>query len=119
MIQDMPQDQRPWSEQYRLVSKKWVAEDGAAKLLEEMKTTVQAQRETKLIEDWKLLEDKPLSEAKAERLVKASKEWEEYIRKMCAARTKANLLKAQLEYIRMRHSEVMSKDATARKEMGL
>lgn len=101
---------RPLSEQYRLVAKEWLDAEGAATLLEELKSVTLAQR-------MQALGDVPV--AHAERAVKSSPEWEDYIRKMVAARTQASLLKCKLEYIRMRHSEQQSAEATARAERRL
>lgn len=97
----------PLSEQYRLVAKAWAEEDGAARLLEETKTAVLSQR-------MKALGDVPA--AHAERDVKASQEWHEFIETMVAARTRANLKKLQLKYLEMKFSEQQSFEATARAE---
>jgi hypothetical protein len=61
-------------------------------LLEELKTTDLEQRKTRLIEQ---LGD--MAECKAERMVKASPEWQQRIRQMCEARAQANKLRARLE----------------------
>lgn len=100
----------PVSEQYRLVAKEWVEADSAARLLEETKTAVLAQR-------MRALGDMPASHS--EREVKASDEWNDFISKMVRARTQANLKKVQLEYIRMQFSENQSFEATKRAEMKL
>ena len=103
-------DKEPISEQYRLIAKKWVDADSAANLLEETKSAFLA----------KLMAgqgDMPVS--KAEMKVKASDEWSDYIGKMVRAREQAALLKAQLEYIRMKFSEWQSANATHRAEMRL
>lgn len=100
----------PWSEQYRLVAKEWVTLDGSARLLEESKTAVQSQM-------MKALGDKPA--AHAERDVKASPEWHDYLTKMVSARTQANLKKVHLEYLRMKFQEWSSENANRRAEMRL
>lgn len=100
----------PVSEQFRLVAKEWVEADSAARLLEETKTAVLAQR-------MKSLGDMPA--AHAEREVRASTEWADFIGGMVRARTAANLKKVQLEYIRMQFSEAQSYEATKRAEMKL
>lgn len=100
----------PLSEQFRIVAKEFADLDGAASMLEEMKTAVLSQK-------MKALGDKPA--AHAERDVKSSPEWEDYIRKMVDARTAANTKKFKLEYIRMRHSEWQSANANKRAEMRL
>lgn len=103
-------DNRPFSEQFRLVAKAWVEADSAARLLEETKTAVLAQR-------MRALGDVPA--AHAERDVKSSSEWHDFIERMVRARTQANLKKVQLEYLRMQFSEWQSFEATKRAEMKL
>lgn len=100
----------PPSEQYRLAAKAWVELDGAAMLLEETKSAVLAQR-------MKQLGDMPV--AHAEREVKSSPEWGDFIKKMVDARTQANLAKVRLEYTRMKFMEWQSENATKRAEMRL
>lgn len=100
----------PLSEQFRLAAKDWVEKEGAARLLEEGKTATLAER-------MNALGDVPVSHA--ERDVKASPEWRDYIRRMCEARTAANLAKVKLEFLRMRHMEQTSYEATARMEAKL
>lgn len=99
---------QPISEEYRIVAKQWVDAEAAASMLEGTKSAVMSQMMMKL-------GDMPVS--KAEMQVKASDEWADFIHKMVEARKKANLLKVQLEYIRMRSSEWQSMEASKRAEM--
>lgn len=103
-------DNLPVSEQYRIIAKRWVDADAAASLLEESKSSFLAKMMSEL-------GDMPVS--RAEMQVKASVEWQEYVKSMVDARQKASLLKVQLEYIRMRFSEEQSHEATRRAEMKL
>lgn len=98
---------QPYSERFRLVAKAWVEADASARLLEETKSAVLSQR-------MKALGDMPA--AHAEREVKASSEWHDFITKMVSARTQANLKKVQLEYLKMQFQEWSSYEATARAE---
>jgi len=100
----------PWSEQFRVVAKDWVTLDGAARLLEESKTAVLSQM-------MKAEGDKPA--AHAERDVKASPEWRDYIAKMTEARTQANLKKVQMKYLDMKFMEWNSENANRRAEARL
>jgi len=100
----------PISEQFRIVAKKWIDADAAASMLEECKSAFLAKRMSEL-------GDMPVS--RAEMAVKASDEWADYIDKMVKARERAALLKAQLEFIRMKHTEWQSENATRRAEMRL
>lgn len=104
------EDDRPISERYRLVAKQWVEADAAARLLEESKTTVLAQRMAALGD---------IPAAHAERAVKADPAWAEYIEQMVEARTRANYLKAKLEWVRMTFHEWQSVEASKRAEMRL
>lgn len=110
MSSEIPKQDRPLSEEYRLAAKAWVDLDGAARLMEETKTAVLSQR-------MRQLGDMPVS--KAELIVKASPEWLDFIEKMCKARTSANLAKVKLEWVRMKFSEWQAMDATHRAEMRL
>jgi hypothetical protein len=98
------------SEQFRLAAKDWVDKDSAASMLEETKTAVLAQRMA-------ALGDMPVN--RAEQIVKASKEWHDWIAGMVNARTAANLAKVKLEWVRMRFNEWQSEEATKRAEMKL
>ncbi len=101
---------QPISEQYRIVAKKWVGADAAASILEETKSAILSQMMLALGE-------MPVSRAEA--MVKGSSEWTTHIEKMVKARQDANLLKVQLEYLRMRYGEQQSFEATSRAEMRL
>ena len=101
---------KPLSEQYRIVAKKWVDADGAANMLEETKSAVLS----KMMVD---LGDMPVS--KAEMQVKASDAWREHVTQMVEARSQASLLKVQMEYIRMKFHEWQSHAANRRAEMKL
>lgn len=100
----------PVSEQYRIAAKRWVELDGAARMLEESKTSVLSQR-------MKALGDRPA--AHAERDVKASDEWCEYVKQMVEARTQANLARVKLKYLEMKFAEWQSGDANLRAERKL
>lgn len=100
----------PPSEQYRIAAKQWVELDGAARMLEETKTAVLAQRK-------RALGDMP--DSRAETTVKATEEWMDFIKGLVEARTAANLAKVRMEWTRMKFSEWISMDATRRAEMKL
>jgi hypothetical protein len=106
----LPQHERPISEEYRIVAKEWVDADAAANMLEETKSAMLSQWMTEL-------GDMPVS--KAEMQTKASTRWVEFIGRMVEARQNANRKKVQLEYIRMRFSEQQSHNANRRAEMKL
>ena len=100
----------PFSEQYRVIGKEWAAADGAARMLEETKTAVLSQMKMRLGD---------IADNKAEKQVKASDEWNDFISRMVKAREHANLKKVQLKYIEMKSFEWQSLNANARAEMKL
>lgn len=104
----------PLSEQYRTVAKRWVDADEAASLMEETKSIIFSEMTNRL-----LVNDINLAHNRAETIAKSSPEWREFVQNMVKLRSRANLLKAQLEYLRMRHAEQQSSEATARAEMRL
>lgn len=104
------QSNLPVSEQFRVTAKQWVELDRAATMLEETKSAVLSQK-------MNALGDIPVSHA--ERTVKASPEWSDFIKAMVDARTAANLKKVQMEYLRMKFSEWQSDNANRRAEMRL
>lgn len=100
----------PISEQYRVTAKRWVDAEAAASLLEGTKSAVLSQKMAAL---------GPIPVSKAEMLVKSSDDWTEHVEKIIEARKAANLLKVQMEYLRMKGSEQASYEATRRAEMKL
>ena len=111
---ELPAHERPISEQFRLVAKKWVDAAAAADLLSGMKKSTLAKFKCDYIE-----KNPGTADNAAERIALASDEWVTYLKSMIEAQKKSRLLWAQMEYLRMRHAEKMSEDATARREMGL
>lgn len=103
-------DNRPISEQFRIVAKAWVEADAAANILEDTKSAVLSQQML-------ALGDMPVS--KAEMTVKASKDWTDHVGKIVEARKAANLLKVQMDYLRMKGMEIQSSEASKRAEMRL
>lgn len=104
----------PYSEQFRIVAKKWVDADAAATLFEDTKSAFLSSR----IQD--LIRQEPgIALNRAEAAVKASDNWQEWVSDMVEARKKANLLKVQMEYLRMKFHEWQSHEASKRAEMRL
>lgn len=108
-------DDTPISEVYRLRAREWVEADKAAKLMEESKTIAFSQMVNRTIS--KAVGKMPHNRAEA--IVKSGEEYKEYIEKMVMLRSEANLLRVEVEYLRMKHSEQQSSEATARAERRL
>lgn len=88
----------PLSDQYRGAARDWVQNDGKARMLEESKTSVLAKM-------MKALGDKPV--AAAERDVKASQEWHDFITELTLTRTAANMSRVEMDTLMMKHEEAM------------
>jgi len=97
------------SERYHEAAVEWADADAAASLLEETKSAVLSDMVTEML-------SKNISMAvnRAEALVKSSSRWRAFVTEMVELRRKANMAKVEMEYIRMRHSEEMSQEATHR-----
>lgn len=91
----------------REVGERWVDADAAARMYEETKSAILAQKKAELGD---------IPDNKAERLVKASRFWMEFVTKGVEVRTEANRLKIQLEEIKMRYMISQSRAATERVE---
>lgn len=107
MIGESSRNDMPLSELYRIAAEEWVDLDGAARLLEDTKSAILAQ----WMSDYS---DIPVSRAEAK--VKSSDDWLRLVEDTVTARTKANKKKVELEYLRMKFSEEVSREATARVE---
>lgn len=108
---ETPDHERLLSEQWRVAAKIWVEDAAGAKLLDELKTTILAQRKQALI-----VNDPKLADSHAERIVKADPEWEKYIREMVEAKRVADFSKARMDYIELKFKEWQSLNANERKE---
>ena len=100
----------PFSERFRVAAEDWVDKENAAQLLEDTKSIVMAQRQAQL-------GDLPIN--RAEQMIKASPDWERYVKSIVEARTAANLAKIKMEYERLRFMENQSREANARAELKL
>jgi hypothetical protein len=104
-------NQRPQSEVYREAYERWVAADAAARLLDETKSSVFAQR---VLEAMRSAPGVSMSKAEIE--VRASAEWRDYLIKMTNAKTAANKAKIEVEFHRMKYWEATQDRADHRYE---
>lgn len=95
----------PLSEQWYHAARAYEDAEAAASMLEQCRTAVRS-------EMMMALGEMPVS--KAEMRVNASPEWREYNEKMVEARKQANLLRVERDFLRMRFSENMSREADHR-----
>lgn len=116
MTKEIPVSERPLSEQYRVVARKWIDAENAAELLYELKTTSLEALKAKVMSEQG---DLGMSDAAAQRMAMNMPEWREYLEKLCGHRADARKYKVQLEYFKLRHMEQQSLEATARAERKL
>ena len=100
----------PISERFRLAALEWAELDNAARMLEEGKPTYLAQQKTKLGD---------MPDSHAERTVKSSKEWSDYIKSMVRSKTAANKARIEMDYLKMRMQEWIAAEANSRVERKL
>ena len=113
-IKPLPENERPLSEHFRVIAKQWVDADSAFYLLSETKKETFAAVKSRII-----AQSGTMTEAAAERKARCDHEWNDHIKKIAKAREDANLLRMQLEYIKMKHREWIGKNADARHEARL
>lgn len=101
-------DNQSRSEAYAIAGHDWVSKDSAARLLEDTKTLIMAQKQA-------ALGDMPVN--RAEQTIKASPDWYDHVKKIVDARTIANEAKIEMEVAYMRFQEQNSHEANARLEM--
>lgn len=111
---DMPESDIPVSELYRIAAHAHVKAESRAREFEEGKSVAVAEMINKLCDV-----DEKLSQAKAERIVKASPEYKGYLRRMHDARTEANMRSVDREVLKMKHMEMTMMRAAARDERRL
>jgi len=104
---EMPERDRPLSEQYRLASKDYVKAKSIAKLAEDLKPS-------KFSELINLRADMAVS--RAEHAVRASQEWKDYVASVVASVEAADMARAKVKWIEMRFQEWVMQQAGARKE---
>lgn len=111
LVGDMKAKDRPISEVYRLASLRYLDKRKAFRLLDETKTS-----HLELLKSKHILSDPKMSETKAERLVKSSPEWREYLVALVAAEHDFERARQGLIVVKMRFDEWVQSSAHARQE---
>lgn len=116
-VKTMPPNEWAIAENYRVTAEEWVRLDHIARDLDDQKSCELEARKSAIIEASKP-EDK-MSDTKAERVVKASSEWRDYVRSVTQARTDANFFREKMNHINKLQWAITNADANNRKEMGM
>lgn len=103
----MPESERPISEEYRLASKEYVKAKSAAKLAEDLKPSKFAEL---------MQRHHDIAVSRAELAVRASQEWKDHVASVVAACEDADLKRAKVKWIEMRHQEWVMNQSAARRE---
>lgn len=115
---EMPERERPLSELFRIAGDEWVAAKKKRDILKGLKDTVFARRKRELIDDARQVGEK-MTKVDAEDIIKASTEWETYIRGLIDAEEITEAAWVRCEEIQMRFSEWNSAEANARRERNI
>jgi hypothetical protein len=108
-VTEMPEREHNIAERFRLVAEEWAEVDAAFYMLENTRTAVAAELILK-----EVAKGTPVS--KAEHIAKASPEYREHINKAGDAKHRANVLKARMDYLRMRERKEDRQEWNARIE---
>ena len=111
----IPKAEQPISELFRLAGLEHADLNAAASLKEELRTATLARWKQEVV----MQSGGSMPDNKAERIVKSSDRWVEYNQDMVETRRLADRAKVQMKYYDIVHWERQSRDATARKEMGM
>lgn len=112
---EMPEKERPISELFRIAGDKWVAAKKKRDLIKGLKDTVLIRRKREIIDDARHAGER-ISKVDAEDIVKASTEWEDYIRGLAEAEEATESAWVVCQELEMRFSEWQSAEANARRE---
>lgn len=100
----------PFSEEFRLAGEDWAKKEAEANFMEETKSALMAQRQSMLGD---------IAVNKAEQMVKASRDWMDYLTKIATARKEANFAKIKMEAAKLRFYEMQTREANSRTEARL
>lgn len=106
-VSEMPERERPISEEYRIASKEAVRLKSIARLSEDLKPSKFAEL---------MLLHNDLAVSRAEIAVRASKEWKDHVASVVAAGEAADYAHKRVKWIEMRFQEWVMQQAGARHE---
>jgi len=110
-MHDLLEHERPLAERYRLAAGAWRQADRLAKDYKENKEAVLSRMVMEAMR-----QDPGLATNKAERMVKGSKQWAEFLEKLIEACNKAADLKIELKAIEIEAEDIKQKNIQAARE---
>lgn len=117
-VQEMPERERPISELYRIAGDEWVKAKKQRDLLKGLKDTTLEREKRSLIDEARDMGER-MSKVDAESIVKASADWEKYIRALVDAEEATESAWVKCQELEMRFSEWQSAEANARRERNM
>jgi len=111
-VTEMPQHERPLSEQFRVVAKQYVAAKKQARFMERTRSATRDRIAARIIRESK----EKITKAQAIFNVQISDEWMQYNQDLADAEEKADILFAQKEFIKIQQWEMTDANANVRTE---
>lgn len=93
--QEMPEREQDLVERFRIVAEEWADADAAYYMLDNTTSSLSAELALKEAENGMAMN-------KAEKVAKASKTYRDHVQKAADAKRLANVLRARMDYLRMR-----------------
>lgn len=111
-VTEMPERERDLVERFRIVAEEWADADAAYYMLDNTRTSVRDEIELKLIEAG-------TNASKSKMLANTSKEYRQHVEKTADAKRLANILRARMDYLRMREKRAERHEINAMSERKL
>lgn len=116
-VKDMPERERPISELFRIAGDKYVAARKAFKTVDDTEKVKLARMKQRYIDECRKKDPTAkTTDAAAERYVFMSDEWEEHLLHKIELDAEMQLLKIEMDELRMRHEEQRERSANSRNE---
>lgn len=109
VVAEMPAREQDIAERFRLCAEEWADADAAFYMLDNTTGSIRSEIQLKLVETGMAMN-------KAEAMSRASPEYREHVYKAAEAKRKANILRARMDFLRMRERRQDRREWTAMTE---
>lgn len=111
-VTEMPERERDLVERFRIVAEEWADADAAYYMLDNTTSSLSAELALREVEGGMAMN-------KAEKVAKASKAYRNHVQKAADAKRLANVLRARMDYLRMREKRAERHEINAMSERKL
>lgn len=111
-VSEMPAHEQDIVERFRIVAEEWADADAAHYMLDNTRTSVRDEIELKLLQQGG-------KSSTAKMLANTSKEYLEHVQKTADAKREANILRARMDYLRMREKRAERREINQMSERKL